>query len=107
MNVSCSFLISSNIITKSDNSANSSNNEAHSPYTSNQYLNSKLKLSAATAANASSLSRQGPFKEVKSLIADFRQKNPDILPRVGKRIKLNEHTFRNLNKSSSNVSAII
>lgn len=34
--------------------------------------------------------RQGEVRDVKSIIADFRQKNPDLLPRVGKRIKSTE-----------------
>lgn len=34
--------------------------------------------------------RQGEFRDVKSIIADFRQKNPELLPRVGKRFKSSE-----------------
>lgn len=34
--------------------------------------------------------RQGEFRDVKSIIEDFRQKNPELLPRVGKRIKSSE-----------------
>lgn len=34
--------------------------------------------------------RQGEVRDVKSLIADFRQNNPKLLPRVGKRIKSTE-----------------
>ena len=31
--------------------------------------------------------RQGEFRDVKSIIADFRQQNPEVSPRVGKRVK--------------------
>lgn len=31
--------------------------------------------------------RQGEFRDVKSIIADFRQQNPQVSPRVGKRLK--------------------
>lgn len=33
------------------------------------------------------MGRQGPTKEVKSIIADFRQRNPDVTPRRGRRMK--------------------
>ena len=31
--------------------------------------------------------RQGPFKDVKSIIDDFRQKHPETIPRRGRRLK--------------------
>ncbi|KAM7358283.1 RING-associated factor 2 isoform 1-T4 [Cochliomyia hominivorax] len=34
--------------------------------------------------------REGQFREVKCIIADLRNKNPELLPRVGKRIKSSE-----------------
>ncbi|XP_039964493.1 uncharacterized protein LOC120777318 isoform X2 [Bactrocera tryoni] len=43
-----------------------------------QYLEQKMK---------SKIGRQGPFVDVKSMVADFRQQNPVVFPRVGKRIK--------------------
>nr|XP_014090974.1 uncharacterized protein LOC106617993 [Bactrocera oleae]XP_036216441.1 uncharacterized protein LOC106617993 [Bactrocera oleae] len=43
-----------------------------------QYLEQKIK---------SKIGRQGPFVDVKSMVADFRQQNPVVFPRVGKRIK--------------------
>lgn len=33
------------------------------------------------------MGRQGPTKDVKSIIADYRQRNPDITPRRGRRMK--------------------
>ncbi|VVC90876.1 unnamed protein product [Leptidea sinapis] len=33
------------------------------------------------------MGRQGPTKDVKSIIADYRQRNPDIIPRRGRRMK--------------------
>ncbi|CAK1551310.1 unnamed protein product [Leptosia nina] len=33
------------------------------------------------------MGRQGPIKDVKSIIADYRQRNPDIAPRRGRRMK--------------------
>lgn len=33
------------------------------------------------------MGRQGPTKDVKSIIADYRQRNPDVTPRRGRRMK--------------------
>ncbi|XP_053954768.1 uncharacterized protein LOC128860971 isoform X1 [Anastrepha ludens] len=49
-----------------------------------QYLEQKLK---------SKVGRQGPFIDVKSMVADFRQQNPVVFPRVGKRIKANDSSY--------------
>ncbi|XP_004523002.1 uncharacterized protein LOC101449805 [Ceratitis capitata] len=49
-----------------------------------QYLEQKLK---------SKVGRQGPFVDVKSLVADFRQQNPVVFPRVGKRIKTSDGNY--------------
>lgn len=38
------------------------------------------------------LGRQGPIKDVKSLIDDFRQRHPEAVPRRGRRMKnVNQH----------------
>ncbi|XP_011189739.2 uncharacterized protein LOC105216783 [Zeugodacus cucurbitae] len=49
-----------------------------------QYLEQKMK---------SKIGRQGPFVDVKSMVADFRQQNPVVFPRVGKRIKTNDGNY--------------
>ncbi|XP_047990992.1 titin-like [Leguminivora glycinivorella] len=43
------------------------------------------------------MGRQGPTKDVKSIIADYRQRNPDITPRRGRRMKsiLNPNMMNN------------
>ncbi|XP_017481792.1 PREDICTED: uncharacterized protein LOC108370879 [Rhagoletis zephyria] len=46
-----------------------------------QYLEQKIK---------SRVGRQGQFIDVKSMVADFRQQNPVVFPRVGKRIKASD-----------------
>lgn len=33
------------------------------------------------------IGRQGVFKDVKSIIADYRQKHPEAVPRRGRRVK--------------------
>lgn len=44
----------------------------------NELLNGHSKMS---------MGRQGPTKDVSSIIADFREKNPDVPPRRGRRVK--------------------
>lgn len=45
--------------------------------------------------------RQGEFRDVKSIIDDFRESNPDILSRVGKRLKTyNPNSLYRINDKS-------
>ncbi|XP_055855246.1 uncharacterized protein LOC129918644 isoform X2 [Episyrphus balteatus] len=51
------------------------------------------------SAAAAMVGRQGPFKDVRSIIADFRQQHPEVVPRRGRRVKTNNN---NSNLSDSN-----
>ncbi|XP_065360311.1 uncharacterized protein LOC135954165 [Calliphora vicina] len=86
-----SLLVSRNMLHSADSSENTStviNGEKQS--TGIKSKNSEFYNHLDAGYPLSNKGRQGEFRDVKSLIADFRQKNPELLPRVGKRIKSSE-----------------
>lgn len=55
-----------------------------------EYLQQRLREEVANqnnGANKMQVGRQGPIKDVKSLIDDFRQQHPEQVPRRGRRMK--------------------
>lgn len=61
-------------------------------------LNSNSQTSDQSVNNKLQIGRQGQIKDVQSIIANFRQTHPEIVPRRGRRLKnvtqghyLNEH----------------
>lgn len=86
-----SLLVSRNMLQGADSSQNVSlsNGDNNCTAITNKHFESYQHYDSRSLLN-SNRGRQGEFKDVKSIIADFRQKNPELLPRVGKRIKSSE-----------------
>lgn len=55
---------------------------------SQEFLQHRLRQETQNQANNKlQFGRQGPIKDVKSLIDDYRQRNPEVIPRRGRRMK--------------------
>lgn len=53
-----------------------------------EFLQQRLRQESQNQANNKlQFGRQGPIKDVKSLIDDFRQRHPEAIPRRGRRMK--------------------
>ncbi|XP_037820287.1 uncharacterized protein LOC119609531 [Lucilia sericata] len=95
-----SLLVSRNMLHGTDSSENPSviiNGDTQSLGVASK--NSEFYNHLDGGCSLSNRGRQGEFRDVKSLIADFRQKNPELLPRVGKRIKSSESNAQHHNFS--------
>uniref|UniRef100_A0A336LTY5 CSON004742 protein n=1 Tax=Culicoides sonorensis TaxID=179676 RepID=A0A336LTY5_CULSO len=62
-------------------------NLAMSSATSSAFQQQQLNDLFNGHSKANNMGRQGPTKDVQSIIADFREKNPDVPPRRGRRVK--------------------
>lgn len=51
--------------------------------------------------------RQGIFKDVKSIIADYRQKHPEVIPRRGRRLKGINNNNNPSNNNATEVNSIL
>lgn len=57
-----------------------------------EYLQHRLRQESQNSNNKVQVGRQGPIKDVKSLIDDFRSRHPEDVPRRGRRMKnVNQH----------------
>lgn len=73
-------------------------------------LNSVSQLDQA-AANKMQIGRQGQIKDVQSIIANFRQTHPEVVPRRGRRLKnINQTLYGNeqgTNSAGDNTDALV
>ncbi|XP_067643227.1 putative leucine-rich repeat-containing protein DDB_G0290503 [Eurosta solidaginis] len=109
------ILISSNILQRAEAcnnefnpSKNSSTSLHHHLHASHDDKNAELQKYQYLEQKIKSKSgRQGPLVDVKSIVADFRQQNPIVFPRVGKRIKANDvnYNIRALSTSPNGIDA--
>lgn len=72
-----------------------------------EYLHQRLREEAQNANfnaennNKIQIGRQGPIKDVKSLIDDFRQRHPEVIPRRGRRMKnINQNMYMGDNSNA-------
>lgn len=74
-----------------------------------EYLQQRLRDETLNAnmdmgSNKLQIGRQGPIKDVKSLIDDYRQRHPEAVPRRGRRMKnINQNIYMGDNASSGGI----
>lgn len=76
-----------------------------------EYLQQRLRQESQNQNNSNldnpnnkiQVGRQGPIKDVKSLIDDFRQRHPEVVPRRGRRMKnINQNIYSGDNSNAGN-----
>lgn len=88
-------------ITKTS-SANSLTND----YLQNRLNDSSISIESRCGGNKVQIGRQGPIKDVKSLIDDFRQQHPEQVPRRGRRMKnINQYVSEQQNVENADLSS--